>query len=92
MNGSNREGYVCLGMIEHSDELNRLLAGDLDPPDLCPYHCTGCGLGFTSCHWGKNTGPLICGECKTAHHFIWTWEDGEQIEAISETPEGEQDE
>ncbi len=58
-----------------------------DGSDWCPYHCVGCGLGFIDCHWGKDTGPLICGECKTAHHFIWSWEGGWQIEAIPELQE-----
>ena len=59
-----------------------------DGSDLCPHHCTGCGLGFTYCHWSKYTEPLICGECKTAHRFIWSWMNGWQIKAIPEVPEG----
>ena len=60
-------------MIEHSDELTRELG-----EDLCPYHCVGCGLGFT---YYRGSGLLICGECKTEHRIVWTWEDGWHIVA-----------
>ena len=56
-----------------------------DGTDLCPYHCTGCGLGFT---YYSGFGLLICGECKTEHRVIWTWEEGWHIVEISEVPEG----
>ena len=55
-----------------------------DGTDLCPYHCAGCGLGFT---YYNGSGPLTCGECKTEHRFVFTWGKGWCIMEISKIPE-----
>ena len=57
-----------------------------DGTDLCPYHCIGCGHGFT---FYRLSGPLICGVCKTKHRFFWRAAKGWHLVVIPEAPEGE---